>query len=971
MSANNAAGIVGKFGAANYTSLSRAHGSTNEAGKLPPRPPSKFFKSRNPAPVCEETIEEEDEADEEEDEWTSMDKENISKNVSKNQSVDGSLEQTVLPRGTSTHLRVGVRLRPLSDTAEVAGGVSVDGDQVIVKGRVFPVSCVLGEDTTQEEVYNKMVRPQVTQLGEDEACNSILFAYGPTGTGKTYTMGTGLMGTMETMGAGASIGRIDSRGILPRALKQLFDEGMGDVAISYYEILKDETCTKPKVVDLLIPGGKVLSVKLDKSQTAIQGLSRTVVRNENEALATVASGSQFRSTESTMRNQKSSRSHAILVLYLTKAGIERKLSLVDLAGSEAVAKASGSRAAEGVGINESLLHLGNVIRALAERKPFIPYRDTPLTWVLRDSLTETCLISMIFCVSPSAQDICETLHTLKFAEQAKRIKVRPVAAHLLAKPAPFSFRTPRTLAKTPNSNTNNTIHSGTPSRKTLARRPPGVPLNRTIGTPGKRAREELPFMTPLVGGKKPRTSNLTSTVQPQKRSEQQRVLDVSTLGISVIEPPEETVNVPKTFSEADVTTMMESMGSIMTERLGSMMGNMGEKLSSMMSEQVERQMEKMAEMMASKVTTSTRAPTRSSARTPARRTSSAVTPARTSTRTPGRRAASRATSSPKSLEVVGGAYNNLASRRETDCSPMEMHEDNSLTERPTTIEVLHQLQEEEEEEDIISGNTLNSLTPRHRRLQQVAAASPDLSRNSPGVPLIPIYSSPASSSLKPPASEIPIASPSVNPLSSSPSVEEMERMLGINADSPGAQDFFDTTTASSSTALKKPAVKKSIRRTTMLTSEIFDGVTLADIRKDQQSLAMGNPNRRRSSRVERIYYGSPSNLGKSRDQEETSGPQFKHPLMVKENWKVLAGRQKTHNNNILTLLNTANTAMLTKLPAVGPKSAYVLQQYRDLHDGIKSIGELKDIPGLSRNFFDKFCTQNQVKEVLEEEGEVQ
>ena len=565
----------------------------------------------------------------------------------------------------------------------------------------------------------------------------------------------GLMSTMDTMGAGASIGKTDNRGMLPRALKQLFDEGMGEVAISYYEILKDETCTKPKVVDLLVPGGKVLPVKLDKSQTAIQGLSKTVVRNESAALALVASGSRVRSTESTLRNSKSSRSHAILVLYLTKSGIERKLSLVDLAGSEAVAKASANRAAEGVGINESLLHLGNVIRALAEKKPFIPYRDTPLTWVLRDSLTESCLISMIFCVSPSAPDISETLHTLKFAEQAKRIKVRPVAAHLLAKPAPFSFRTPRTAAKTPNSNpnTNNTIHSGTPSRKTLARRPPGAPLNRTIGTPGKRAREEMPFTTPLVGGKKPRTSNLTSTVQPQKRNE--RVLDVSSLGISVIEPPEETINAPKTFSEADMTTMMESMGTIMSEKLGSMMSNMGEKMASMMSEQAERQMEKMAEMMASKVTTKTsKTPTRSSARTPAR-TSSVVTPARTSTRTPGRRAASRATSSPKSLEAVGGAYS-LASRRETVCSPREMFEDNSLTERPTTIEVLHHVQEEEEEEeeDIISGNAVNiapSLTPRHKRLQQIASASPDLSgsKDSPSVPLIPIYSSPASSSSKP------------------------------------------------------------------------------------------------------------------------------------------------------------------------------------------------------------------------------
>merc|ERR1719150_3315898 len=123
-------------------------------------------------------------------------------------------------------------------------------------------------------------------------------------------------------------------------------------------------------------------------------------------------------------------------------------------------------------------------------------------------------------------------------------------------------------------------------------------------------------------------------------------------------------------------------------------------------------------MMASKVTTTTsRTPTRSSARTPARK-SSVVTPARTSTRTPGRRAASRATSSPKSLEATGGSYS-LATRRETVCSPREMHEDNSLTERPTTIEVLSQVQEQEEEEeeedDIISGNALNiapNMTPR-------------------------------------------------------------------------------------------------------------------------------------------------------------------------------------------------------------------------------------------------------------------
>ena len=145
--------------------------------------------------MSEETIEEEDEDEVDADDgdaWRSLDKENISENLSRNQSVDGSLEQTVVVRGSSTNLRVGVRLRPLVGEDEQAGGVSLDGDQVIVKGQIFPVSCVLGEECSQEEVYNKMVKPQVDQLGKDDACNSILFAYGPTGTGKTYTMGTGI-----------------------------------------------------------------------------------------------------------------------------------------------------------------------------------------------------------------------------------------------------------------------------------------------------------------------------------------------------------------------------------------------------------------------------------------------------------------------------------------------------------------------------------------------------------------------------------------------------------------------------------------------------------------------------------------------------------------------------------------------------------------------------------------------------------
>jgi len=185
--------------------------------------------------------------------------------------------------------------------------------------------------------------------------------------------------------------------------------------------------------------------------------------------------------------------------------------------------------------------------------------------------------------------------------------------------------------------------------------------------------------------------------------------------------------------------------------------------------------------------------------------------------------------------------------------------------------------------------------------------------------------------------------------SSSPSVEEMERMLGIDTNSPGAMEMFNTTAASSMGA-NKNLPKKSIRRTTMLSSEIRD--TLKDVR----NLAVHDPDRRRSSRLDgrTVNYGSPSGPGKKEDG-------FKHPLAVKENWKVAEGRQKIHNQNVLTIINTANASMLTKLPAVGPKSAYILIQYRDVHKEIKTIEEIKNIPGLSKNFFDKFCRSNQLK----------
>merc|ERR1719509_168982 len=138
---------------------------------------------------------------------------------------------------------------------------------------------------------------------------------------------------------------------------------------------------------------------------------------------------------------------------------------------------------------------------------------------------------MVFCISPAASDLQETVNTLQFADQAKRMKVAPVSARLLAaRAAPsMSFRTPRPSASQPS---NQTIHTGTPSKSKTLSRVPQAKLNRTIGTPGKRAREELPYVTPQVGGKRPR-HHLTSTASHSStsaRTGHERVLDVSQLG---------------------------------------------------------------------------------------------------------------------------------------------------------------------------------------------------------------------------------------------------------------------------------------------------------------------------------------------------------------------------------------------------------------------------------------------------------
>lgn len=284
---------------------------------------------------------------------------------------------------------------------------------------------------TQEDVYNA--------LGEEfldhnfEGYHTCIFAYGQTGSGKSYTM----MGTP------------DRPGLIPRTCEDLFQRIecsnspniTYNVRVSYFEVYNEQ------VSDLLVPKtDNPYYLKIRESPTDgpyVKDLTDVPVRNFKEVMKYIRKGDNNRTVASTKMNDTSSRSHAVFTIMLkqihhdlsTDETTERtaRIRLVDLAGSERAksTEATGQRLREGSNINKSLTTLGRVIAALADRKSsrrkvkeVVPYRDSILTWLLKDSLGGNSKTAMIACISPT--DYEETLSTLRYADQAKRIRTRAV-----------------------------------------------------------------------------------------------------------------------------------------------------------------------------------------------------------------------------------------------------------------------------------------------------------------------------------------------------------------------------------------------------------------------------------------------------------------------------------------------------------------------------------------------------------------
>ncbi|XP_063849661.1 kinesin-like protein KIF11 isoform X2 [Scylla paramamosain] len=311
--------------------------------------------------------------------------------------------------------------------------------EVVVKERptdkfakTFTFDHVFGQDSKQIDVYKAVAKNSVEEVLNGFNCT--IFAYGQTGTGKTFTM-EGERALDSTTWEEDPLA-----GIIPRCVNHLFDElRMQKVEftmrVSFLELYNEE------LFDLLSAHDDFSKLRLYEDSTKkgsciIQGLEEVLVRSKTDVYSILEKGSTQRQTAATLMNAHSSRSHTVFTVTvhmkentvdgdeLMKTG---KLHLVDLAGSENIGRSGAveKRAREAGNINMSLLTLGRVITALVEKAPHIPYRESKLTRLLQDALGGRTKTSVIATISPASVNQEETLSTLDYAHRAKNIQNKP------------------------------------------------------------------------------------------------------------------------------------------------------------------------------------------------------------------------------------------------------------------------------------------------------------------------------------------------------------------------------------------------------------------------------------------------------------------------------------------------------------------------------------------------------------------
>ncbi|KAK4851963.1 hypothetical protein QYF36_019813 [Acer negundo] len=336
------------------------------------------------------------------------------------------------------NIRVFCRCRPLN-SEEVAAGAAIaidfdsskDGELTVISNgapkKTFKFDAVFGPQAGQADVFEDTAPFATSVLDGYNVC---IFAYGQTGTGKTFTM----EGTEQARGV-----NFKTLEELFRIIKERQKLYRYDISVSVLEVYNEQ------IRDLLVLGSQrgSTSKRLEVRQAGegmhrVPGLVEAPVNNMSEVWEVLQTGSSARAVGSTNANEHSSRSHCIHCVMVRGENLlngectKSKLWLVDLAGSERVAKTEvqGERLKETQNINRSLSALGDVISALATKSPHIPFRNSKLTHLLQDSLGGDSKTLMFLQISPNENDLSETLCSLNFASRVRGIELGPARKQL-------------------------------------------------------------------------------------------------------------------------------------------------------------------------------------------------------------------------------------------------------------------------------------------------------------------------------------------------------------------------------------------------------------------------------------------------------------------------------------------------------------------------------------------------------------
>nr|GMD04703.1 kinesin-like protein KIN-14U [Ipomoea batatas] len=325
-------------------------------------------------------------------------------------------------------IRLFCRVRPClpTDKRRNHQPLSVESERILVRSgasrKEFGFDKVFPQEANQEDVFVEVEPILRSALDGHNVC---ILAYGQTGTGKTYTMD----GTSE------------APGIIPRVLEELFRQASLDGSTDYTFSISMLEVYLGNLRDLLAPRPSskvyaasrcILNIQTDsKGSVDIDGLTEVQISNFTKANWWYNKGRRVRSTSWTNVNEASSRSHCLTRITIYRPGDAlggkpqvSKLWMIDLGGSERLLKtgATGQTLDEGRAINLSLSALGDVIAALRRKKGHVPYRNSKLTQILKDSLGNGSKVLMLVHVSPYEDDIVETVCSFSFAKRARAVE---------------------------------------------------------------------------------------------------------------------------------------------------------------------------------------------------------------------------------------------------------------------------------------------------------------------------------------------------------------------------------------------------------------------------------------------------------------------------------------------------------------------------------------------------------------------